>query len=434
MKTISFVLIFLIFSTNLNATESVKSISNSPNIPSNEIQLDMSKVKRYKSFHIPFQANPNLETLKYYFKRDLFKARPSKFTRYFVEPSETPYEFKFETINDKSVKSQLKTKGILSYLYFEDDKIVIDEVSPKDRLGQLFDDETKFRSNSMGKSLPSYILGHAICEGYIDSVDSTISDWKIVKNHLYENHKLIDLLNMTSGDQKYAYDSATLKGQEWNIQPHANSNLDDNNIFLTLFNYFRNKEPSEKRYYNYNVLNTQLIFNYILFKTGDENFQKLLNKVFKENARIQDIVYFYKCGGPRRVGNAHNMYSATRYDYLRIAKAIMDDYQNDTCVGKYLKEIYERRIPKSVDHKGSRAEPHYNRTKSYGGQFHLDYPGLEGKVVFGLGGYGGKAILIDVVDSRIVVVNSIHYNHKQFKYDHHKLLINPIKHGKKSFK
>ena len=44
---------------------------------------------------------------------------------------------------------------------------------------------------------------------------------------------------------------------------------------------------------------------------------------------------------------------ATRFDYLRIAKAIMDDYQNDTCVGKYLKEIYKRRIPKGIKKKKS---------------------------------------------------------------------------------
>ena len=435
MKKILFILIFTIFFTNLNATESVKSISKSPNLTEQEIlkNIDMSKVKKYKSYHIPFQANPNLATLQYYFYRDLYKLNPSKGSVYYVEPSATPYEFKFETINDKSVKSQLNTKGILSYLYFEDDTIIIDEVSPNDRLGKLLDNETKFRSNSMGKSLPSYILGHAICDGYIDSVDSTISDWKIVKNHLYENHKLIELLNMTSGDQKYAYDSDTLKGQEWNIKPHANSNLDNNTIFLTLFNWFRNKEPSEDRYYNYNVLNTQLIFNYILFKTGDENFQKLLNKVFKEKARIQDIVYFFKLDGPSREGNAHNMFYATRYDYLRIAKAIMDDYQNETCVGKYLREIYDRRVLKNLNHKGDRGEPLFNRTKSYGGQFHLEYPGIEDKVVFGMGGYGGKAILIDVVDSRIVVVNSIHYNHDKFKYDEKKLLINPIKHGKENF-
>jgi CubicO group peptidase (beta-lactamase class C family) len=394
----------------------------------------MSKVKLHKTFNMPFRVNPNLETLKYYFKRDLFKARPSKFNRYLVEPSETPYEFKFETIEDKAVKRQLKTKGILSYLYFEDDKIIIDEVSPKKRLGQLFDDETKFRSNSMGKSLTSYILGHAICEGYIDSVDSTINDWNLVKDTLYENHKLIDLLNMTSGDQKYAYDSHTLKGQEWNTQPHENSDLDDNNIQKTMIIWFKNKKPSSERFYNYNVLNSQLIFNYILFKTGDDDFQKLLDGVFREKARIKDIVHFYKLDGSSKTGNAHSMFYATRYDYLRIAKAIMDDYQNDACLGKYLKEIYDRRIPKNINHYGSRAEPHYNRTKSYGGQFHLDYPRLEGKVVFGMGGFGGKAILIDVEDSRIVVVNSIHYNHDQFKYDHHKLLINPIKNGKKSFK
>ena len=41
----------------------------------------------------------------------------------------------------------------------------------------------------------------------------------------------------------------------------------------------------------------------------------------------------------------------TRHDWLRLAKAMMDDYQNDTCVGKYLKEIHERRIPKNLDGK-----------------------------------------------------------------------------------
>ena len=51
-----------------------------------------------------------------------------------------------------------------------------------------------------------------------------------------------------------------------------------------------------------------------------------------------------------------------------------------------------------------------------------------------MGGYGGQAILIDVENSRIVVVNSIHYNNTKYKYNHKKLLIDPIKLGKKSFK
>ena len=52
------------------------------------------------------------------------------------------------------------------------------------------------------------------------------------------------------------------------------------------------------------------------------------------------------------------------------------------------------------------------------------------RIVFGMGGYGGQAILIDVEKSRIVVLNSLHYNNKRFKYSVKKLLINPIKKGK----
>ena len=50
-----------------------------------------------------------------------------------------------------------------------------------------------------------------------------------------------------------------------------------------------------------------------------------------------------------------------------------------------------------------------------------------------MGGFAGQAILIDMENSRIVVINSIHYNNGRYKYDHKKLLINPIKHGKKVF-
>ncbi len=440
------ILIFLILITNLNASDLTNSyltgldrlnkvLSNSPESLDLEVfrEVNFDKATKYKSWNIPFKANPNLETLQYYFYRDLFASIPNEYNRYFVTPSQNTYEFKFDKIENKFVKKQLKTKGILSYLYFEDDKIIIDEVSPKERLGKLFNDETKFRSNSMGKSLPSYILGHAICEGYIDSVDSTISDWGLVKNTLYENQKLIDILNMTTGDQKYVYDSHMLINGRVNREGYTN--VDNPNIESIMKVSFQDTQPEKKRIYNYNVVNTSLIFNYILFKTGDANFQKLLNKVFQEKVKIKNLVSFYKNDGPSSSGNAHNMFYATRFDYLRIAKAIMDDYQNNTCVGKYLKEIYDRRIPKGVSMSGDgkRGEPQFNRTYSYGGQFHLDYPGIRDKIVFGLGGYGGKAILIDVEDSRIVVVNTIHFNHDRYKYNVKKLLINPIKHGKKSF-
>ena len=50
--------------------------------------------------------------------------------------------------------------------------------------------------------------------------------------------------------------------------------------------------------------------------------------------------------------------------------------------------------------------------------------------MFAMGGYGGQAILIDMENSRIVVVNSVHYNNSKYKYNPKKLLIDPIKNGK----
>ena len=164
------ILIFLILITNLNASDLTNSyltgldrinkiLSNSPESLDLEVfrEVNFEKATKYKSWNIPFKANPNLETLQSYFYRDLFASIPTEYNRYFVTPSQNTYEFKFDKIENKFVKKQLKKKGILSYLYFEDGKIIIDEVSPKERLGKLFNDETKFRSNSMGKSLPSYI-------------------------------------------------------------------------------------------------------------------------------------------------------------------------------------------------------------------------------------------------------------------------------------
>ena len=86
---------------------------------------------------------------------------------------------------DKNVKKQMQKTALLSYLLYEDGKIVIDEKTPKDRFGIIFDDNTGWTSASMGKSITSYVVGNAICEGYIDSVDTKLNDWPLIKDTLY---------------------------------------------------------------------------------------------------------------------------------------------------------------------------------------------------------------------------------------------------------
>ena len=111
---------------------------------------------------------------------------------------------------------------MLSYLLYEDGKIVIDEKTPKERFGVLFDDNTRWTSASVGKSMVSYVVGHAICEGYIESLDTKINDWPLIENSLYHDQKLSDLLNMAAGDQKYSK-TDLVKGKKWHKNPNRNT-------------------------------------------------------------------------------------------------------------------------------------------------------------------------------------------------------------------
>ena len=393
------------------------------NYPEGKMRLmNNLKIETYGGrWAIPSKKDPkNRDTLIYYNYKNLFShfngdRNTYQFDRYEAKPSSKIYKFNTNVKENKFVQKEMQKKAILSYLYFQDDQILIDELTPKDRFGDFVKNETKLRSNSVGKSMVSVVLGHAICEGYIESLDSKINDWPMLKNTLYDNQKIIDFLNMNVGDYKYINDGGPVKDYSYDV--------DTKSIHATINSFFRNSEKAKPKY-NYTQFLPNVIFNYVKFKSGND-FQNLLDKAFQK-AGIENSVYFNKLKDPVEHGNAHNMFFASRYDYLRIAKSIIDDYQNDTCLGKYYKEIYKQRIEKK--NKGTKHEdPPFSPGKSYGGYFHMDYAGLKDKVIFGMSGYGGNTLIMDMENSRIVVLNSIHWSNKKYKYNVKKLLIEPFK-------
>src|SRR6056300_313239 len=232
------------------------------------------KIKVYNNrWTIPWDSKPKFGTLLYYY----YKYNFSHFTkdpitkqwnRYEVQPSNNSIEFDKVLIEDKYIKKQLQKTSLLSYLLYENGKVTIDELSPNDRFGSFVNNETKLRSMSVGKTMVSYVMGHAICKGYIDSIDSTINDWSLVNNTLYQDQKIIDLLNMSAGDQKYLEKSDFKDGGDT-----------DTLTALEAMLKMSNKKKSNKKF-NYNGLLPHLLLNYILYKTGDD-FELLLNDIFQ---------------------------------------------------------------------------------------------------------------------------------------------------------
>ena len=365
------------------------------------------KIKIYKNrSNIPWNANPNDDTLLYYLF-SYIKRADANHKYWSTEGSENPHEFKLDLREDKYIDKQLQKTALVSYLLFENDKITIDKKSPQDRFGMLVNDDTKLIAMSIGKTMVSYVLGHAICGGYIDSVNSQINDWPLIKNTLYDGQRIIDLINMSAGDQKYINVKERIK--------KTGRSAGSNSIKHHMESAFIGSKKSKPKW-NYNGLVPHIILNYIWFKSNGD-YQKILDKTFKEKSKIKNSVLFRTVKGKSYDdGLLVNSFHASRYDYLRISKAMLDDWQNETCVGKYLKTLYKNKVRKNSEWKDEQSS--WFNPKGYAGFFHSDYSGMNKRSVMGMDGYGGQSIIIDFDRSRIVVINSIHQNYNWKKIAH----------------
>jgi len=340
------------------------------------------------------------------------------------------YEFEFDLQDNdlsKLVNEQLKDKktGLVSYLLWENNKILIDQ-NRKSKYKKGY-----YPSHSVGKSLVSVVTGYAICEGYIDSVNSNI-DYPTVKNTLYENQKLLNLLNMTAGDELIVGERFFKKD---NPIEGKGPNVNTIPIKKVMKRYFKGSkryegsgwntttgQVSSGLVYNYSAMTTNVIMNYVIYKTGAD-WEKLLHKVFVEDAKVEKRVYFGKTLNKNKVGNRksgeYGRYSfyAQRYDYLRIAKLVLDHWNNNTCVGKYLKTMYENRVEKN---EGIRTKLKGNHmvTQSYGGQFHFDPIGINDRPILMMDGAYGQQVVIDFNHNKIITVHSTdrHYDYYSLVY------------------
>ena len=91
---------------------------------------------------IDFSSNPTRDTLIYYIYKYQYShlngdSATRQYDKFEVKPSKKPLKFKFNLREDNFLKKQMKTKAILSYLLYEDGKIVKDEITPKEKEAEV---------------------------------------------------------------------------------------------------------------------------------------------------------------------------------------------------------------------------------------------------------------------------------------------------------
>ena len=124
----------------------------------------------------------NDKTLNHYYLKSLGAQKPPNHT---IPASNKINRIESELIENKFLTEQLKRNEILSYLFYKNGKVIHDVLAPQNRFSFQLNDKTKFVSFSVGKSFTSYLVGHAICKGYISSVDESLDSYPPIKNTLY---------------------------------------------------------------------------------------------------------------------------------------------------------------------------------------------------------------------------------------------------------
>ena len=329
---------------------------------------------------------------------------------------------KLSKLVEKQIKNRKKT-GLVNYVLYENGKIVIDQSNYNE---EIIKNNGLLRSNSMGKSLVAYVVGHGICKGYIDSVNVKLSDWEILNNTLYADNTLLQILNMTAGDHNFVGERNFGKNSEstdGSIKGSEKNMIQRNSIAKNMNLYFRGTKKKKKNSpYNYSAMATHVAINYLISKFENaQKYEKFLTEIFRDHVGIKDRVSFQKTSWSSadfNEGNSRFTFFATSHDYLRIGIQIIEDYNSDSCIGDYLRILYKNRITKKNEW-GFKARSSEHYTKQYGGQFHMSLVGLEDRIIFAMGGKGNQQLVMDMENGRIILTNTVdmHYNWKKLVLD-----------------
>jgi hypothetical protein len=356
-----------------------------------------AQVQDYQRWSIPESAKPNQETLEFYLKRYLDDA--NKFGQYSAPPNTNPKVLNKKLRDEPKVSQALKDTALLSYILYENGAIAVDAINP--RFAHILDDKTKLYSMSIGKSITTYVLAHAVCMNLIQGLDQKVSDWPMMQNTLYKSASLADLINMRAGDQHVVNERQGFITSGRNPNNATMQSIVDRELAGT---------SPDRPFFNYNSVSPNIVLNYVIFKS-DGKFDALMKKIFQEKIGVEQTVFFLKqARGPEAAGLARATFYASRHDYLRIAHAMLDDWQTNNCEGRFLKEVYKRRHSKEGDQmQYSNPSGSFWAFRGYGGFFHTDFYNFKkDRAVISMDGYGGQMIVIDFDQGRIVTTHAVH--------------------------
>jgi len=168
--------------------------------------------------------------------------------------------------------------------------------------------ESRWISYSVAKSVTSLLVGAAVKDGYIKSVDESVTDYlPRLKNSSYDDASIRDLLQMSSG-------------VEWN-EDYADPEADINTVpwdTLSVYEYLRHKprKSAPGEVFSYNTAETNLVGTLLRSAIGNNLSTYLSEKIWQPFGMEHEAYWVLsEPGGGEFGGSSLN---ATLRDYARI--------------------------------------------------------------------------------------------------------------------
>ena len=201
-----------------------------------------------------------------------------------------------------SVDEYVRRQNVAGIIVVKDDEIIYERYE----LGNT--EESRWLSYSIAKSVTSMLVGAAVRDGYIKSLDESITDYlPRLKNSSYDESTIRNVLQMASG-------------VEWN-EDYADREADINQVTwptLAMYEYLRHKPRIHKagEVFNYNTAETNLIGTMLRSAVGNNLSTYLSEKIWKPFGMEFDAYWcLVEEGGGEFGGSSIN---ATLRDYARL--------------------------------------------------------------------------------------------------------------------
>ena len=289
------------------------------------------------------------------------------------------------------VRRQLANGSALSLLYW-DGKALKYDLAREDIRNDL-----PVYGMSMSKSITSYLLGRALCEGLIHSLDDPIENYvPALSGTFYGAATIRNALDMASGDR--ALYSNTSRGAQSDWKEYVIPVTNKGGPVVDAMRALGNRVPS-KKVFAYRNANTDAVAM-VVSAVAPEGLGKFASRTLARDAGFEHPAMYLADRNDTALAFA--WFYATRLDWLRAAILIGEEFKAAGCVGDYLRSAVSESVSIGSD------AALYRR---YGKFFWSDRNRASRKHVTMLG-HGGQHIYIDLEGGRVLYLLSIRIDYR----------------------